>query len=77
MDFYDEDTGTDLGQGTTTGDGTWALTPNSPLGAGDHYIVATYTSNNNTYVGGTVGEFDQTVYPATTSVTILDESHLR
>ena len=70
VDFYDEDTGTDLGQGTTTGDGTWALTPNSPLGAGDHYIVATYTSNNNTYVGGTVGEFDQTVYPATTSVAI-------
>ena len=51
-----------------TARGRW--TPNSPLGAGDHYIVATYTSNNSTFVGGTVGEFDQTVYPATTSVAI-------
>ena len=75
--FYDEATGSESDPITldTNGCATW--TPSSPLGAGDHYIVATYTSNSNTFVGGTVGEFDQTVNPAgtTTTVSIADTTN--
>ena len=68
VDFYDEATGNDSGEISldTNGCATW--TPSSPLGAGDHYVVATYTNDSGTFVGGTVAEFDQTVNPATTFV---------
>ena len=39
---------------------TWTL---AAPDAGDHYIVATYTSNSTTYVNSTTGECDQTVNP--------------
>ena len=75
VDFYDEATGDDSGEiGLVGGVAYWTLTNPD---AGDHYIVATYTSNSNTYVGGTVGEFDQTVNPAgtTTTVSIADSTN--
>ena len=70
VDFYDEASGAESDPITldTNGCATW--TPSSPLGAGDHYIVATYTSDSGTFVGGTVGEFDQTVNPADTTTTV-------
>ena len=68
--FYDEATGAESVPITldTNGCATW--TPSSVLDAGDHYIVATYTSDSGTFVGGTVGEFDQTVNPAGTTTTV-------
>ena len=67
--FYDEATGAESDPITldTNGCATWTLTNPD---AEDHYIVATYTSDNATFVGGTVGEFDQTVNPAGTTTTV-------
>ena len=69
VDFYDEATGDDSGsiRACRVAWQHWTLTNPD---AGDHYIVATYTSNSNTFVGGTVGEFDQTVNPADTATTV-------
>ena len=47
------------------------------LGVGDHYIVAKYTSNSESFVSGAVGEFDQEIDPAgtTTTVSIADNTN--
>ena len=68
VDFYDEATDTDSGEIGVVGarpTGRWK-TP-----AGDHYIVATYTSDTGTYVDGTCDEFDETVNQADTTTAVV------
>ncbi len=69
--FYDEATGAESDPITldTNGCATWTL--HRIPDAEDHYIVATYTSDSGTFVGGTVGEFDQTVNPAGTTTDVV------
>ncbi len=75
VDFYDESTETDLGQGTLS-DGVFTLQTSS-LDAEDHYITATFTPDTNSiFITSASDPLDQEVGPETTStaVTVFDST---